>query len=229
MRLAGVVVLSMMLVCTGITVGAFRARWQARVLLEDVKRLDVSADPASSARVLREKHRHQLALDECRNDLCASEFLVSNWMLSSLHLAPRTELRARIFLFQGKLSASALEYTSAVFKQDSPVVHVQEDFCADRTDIRCDHFELNPHGRNATPAWNGIVEFGQLATNGQKQAAWDINLDCLVAFRGCKDISVLSRQLWKATGPGLVSSCMRSSADSEAEASQPLSEACSTQ
>jgi len=227
MRLAGIVVLAMILLCAGIAVGAFRARWQARTLLEDVKRLDASPDPASSFKGLREKHRHQLTVDECRNDVCGYEFLVSNWFLSSLHLAPRAELRARIFLSQGKLSASALEYTSVVSKHDSPVVHVQEDFCADRADIRCNHFALNPHGRNVTPPWNGDIEFGQLATNEQKQAAWGINLGCLVAFRGCKDISTISRQIWKATGPGLVSSCMRSSADSEAEASQPLSDACS--
>ncbi len=227
MRLAGVIVLVMILVCGGIAAGAFHARWQAKSLLEDVERLDASPDPAASFRGLREKHRHQLTVEECKNDTCGSEFLVSNWILSSLHLAPRTELRARIFLDHGVLDAAALEFTSAVFKQDNPVVHVQEDFCAGRTDIRCDHFGLNPHGRNVSPAWNGDVEFGQLATSEQKQAAWGINLDCLVAFHGCKDISVLSRQIWRTTGPRLVSSCMRSSADSEAEASQPLSAACS--
>jgi hypothetical protein len=228
MRLAGVIVLVMILVCAGIAVGAFRSRWQAKELIEDVARLDASPDAAASFRGLREKYRHLLTVDECRNDACGSEFLVSNWILSGLRLAPRTELRARIFLFQGKVSGSSLEFTSAVFEHDNPIVHVQEDFCADRTDIRCDHFALNPHGRNVTPAWNGSVEFGQLATNEQKQAAWGINSDCLVAFRGCKDISTISRQIWRTSGSGVVSSCMRSSADSEAEASEPLSDACST-
>lgn len=227
MRLAGVIILVMILACAGIAAGAFHARRQAKALLEDVVRLDTSPDPAASFRGLLEKHRHQLTVDECRNDACGFEFLVSNWILSRLRLAPRTELRARVFLFNGKLSASAVEYKSGVFGQDSPVVYVQEDFCADRIDIRCDHFALNPHGRNVASAWNGSVEFGQLATNEQKQAAWGINLDCLVAIRGCKDISIISRQIWRATGPGVVSSCMRSNADSEAEASQPLSDACS--
>jgi hypothetical protein len=229
MRVAAVIVaLVVALACAAIAIVAFRARSQAKVLIDDVKRLDTSGDPAKSLSAFREKHRHQISVDECRGDVCGYEFLVSNRIPSSLHLVPRTELRARIFLDHGKLSASALEYSSAVFKQDNPVVYIQEDFCAGRTDIRCDHFGLNPHGRNVAPAWNGSVEFGQLATNEQKQAAWGMNLDCFVAFHGCKDISVLSRQIWRATGPGLVSSCMRSSADSEAEASQPLSDACST-
>lgn len=172
----------------------------------------------------REKHRHQLANQECRDDFCQYEFVVKNWVLSTLRLAPPTELRARVTVFHRRLDAAGVDYASAIFKENSPVVHVQEDFCADRTDIRCDHFALNPHGRNVGPAWNGIVEFGQLATDGQKKAAWALNLDCLASRHGCTDISQLTPKLWKATGPGTVSSRMRSTADSNAEASQPLSE-----
>lgn len=226
MRLVRVVGLVLILVCTGTTFCVLRTRWQARTLLEDVMRLDTGADLSSSFRSFREKHRDQLVEEECRNDLCESEFLVSNWVLSNLHLAPRTELRARTSLFQQKPNTLGIDYTSAVFKRNSPIVHVQEDFCADRTDIRCDHFALNPHGRDVTPAWDGIVEFGQLATTEQKQAAWGLNLDCLIALHGCKDISLLSPRVWRTKGHGLVSSCIRSSADSMAEASQPLPDAC---
>jgi hypothetical protein len=194
------------------------------VLLESLKRLDTNTDPSSSFSAFSEKHRHQLANSECTDDVCQYEFLVNNWMLSTLHLAPRTELRARVILFHRKLDEVGVEYTSAVFKEKSPIVHVQEDFCADRTDISCDHFALNPHGRSVTPAWNGNIEFGQLATDEQKRAAWALNLDCLASRHGCKDISQLSPTIWRATGPGVVSSRMRSTADSSAEASQPLSD-----
>ena len=227
MRLVGVVCLAAVLVATVITSGVLRTSWQATMLLDDLKRLDKNVDPSSAFRVFRDKHLHQLAEEECRDDLCESEFLVNNWVLSILHLAPRIELRVRITLFQQKPNTVEVEYLSATFKQDSPIVHVQEDFCADRADIQCNHFALNPHGRNVRPSWNGIVEFGQLATDEQKEAAWGLNLDCLVAFHGCKDISLLSPKIWRATGPGIVSSCMRSSADSAAEASQPLSDSCS--
>lgn len=227
MRLVGVIGLVAVLACISIAVAVFHLRWRARVLLEDVKRLDTSADPSLSFKAFTEKHRNQLAHEECRNDLCESDFLVNNRVLSSLHLAPRAELRARITLFHQKPNTLGLDYTSAIFEQNSPIVHVQEDFCAYRRDIRCDHFALNPHGRNVTPAWNGIVEFGQSATNEQKEVAWGLNLDCLLALRGCKDISQLSPRIWKTTRVGLVSSCIRSSADSAAESSQPLSDACS--
>jgi hypothetical protein len=226
MRLVGIVGLTVILLCTCIAIGVSRARSQARMLLEDVKHLDVSADASSSLRAFRQKHRHQVVSEECRDRLCQYEFVVSNWPVSSLYLAPRTELRARVTVFRDELEATGVDYTSAVSRENSPVVHIQEDFCADQRDISCYHFAVNPHGRNVTPTWNGIVEFGQLATNEQKQAAWGLNLDCFVALHGCKDISILSPRIWRATGVESVSSCMRSSADSIAEASQPLSEAC---
>jgi hypothetical protein len=199
-------------------------RRQAEGLLEDLKRLDANADPTSSFSAFKEKHRHQLTVDECRDGACQYEFAVSNWIPATLHLAPRTEMRTWAALFQGRLAAVGIEYTSRTLKQDSPIVRVQEDFCASRTDIRCDHFALNPHGRNVAPAWNGIIEFGQLATVAQKETAWALNLDCFSSQKSCKDISQLLPTLWKATGQGVVSSRVRSTADSISEASQPLSD-----
>jgi len=222
--LAGIVVVGVLLVCAVILGGVWDKRQQAESLLEDLKRLDLNADPTSSFRAFKEKHRHQLTTDECRDSACQYEFVVSNWVLSTLRLAPRTEMRAWGAMFQGRLAAVGIEYTSRTLKQDSPIVRVQEDFCAYRTDIRCDHFALNPHGRNVVPAWNGIIEFGQLATVEQKGAAWALNLDCFSLHKTCKDISQLLPKLWKATGPGEVSSRVRSTADSISEASQPLSD-----
>jgi len=195
-------------------------------MLEDFRRLDQSGEPSSAFKAFRQKHRAQLVNEQCRDNSCESQFLVSNRLLSMLHLAPRTELRAWMLVHQHKADFFALEYTSSIFKQESPVVHVQEDFCGDRTDIACDHFALNPHGNNVGPAWNGIVEFGQLATKERKNAAWGINVNCLVAFRGCADIAGLLPSIWRTTGHAVVSSCLRSSADSLAEVAQPLSAAC---
>lgn len=220
---ASIVVVGLLLVCAVIRGGVWDKSQQAESLIDDLKRLDLSADPTSSFRAFKEKHHHQLAMDECRDNVCQYEFVVSNWVLSALHLAPPTEMRAWGTLVQGRLAAVGIEYTSRTLKQDSPIVRVQEDFCADRTDIRCDHFALNPHGRNVAPAWNGIIEFGQLATVEQKGAAWSLNLDCFLSHETCKDISQPLPTLWKATGPGEVSSRVRSTADSISEASQPLS------
>ena len=224
LRLLGVVCLGAVLASAAIASAVLRTRWQARLLLEDVKRLDTNPDLSSSFSTFREEHRHQLVNGECQNGVCEYEFAVTNSVLSTLHLAPRTEMRARVTLSQRKIDAAGVEYTSAIFKENSPIVHVQEDFCADRTDIPCDHFALNPHGRSVAPAWNGDIEFGQLATAEQKAKAWALNLDCFAALYGCKDISQLSPTIWRATGPGVVSSRMRSTADSAAETAQPLSE-----
>ncbi len=224
MRFWRLVGLGVGLTCAAFAGGIFCTRWQASTLLEDVKRLDTNVAPFSPFSTFRKKHRHQLVNEECKDNVCQYEFMVTNRILSTLHLAPRTQLLARITLFHQKLDAAGVEYTSAVFKENSPVVHVQEDFCADRTDIPCNHFALNPHGRGVTPAWNGDIEFGQLATDEQKARAWALNLNCFAALHGCRDISQLSPTIWRATGPGVVSSRMRSSSDSAAESAQPLSE-----
>lgn len=207
-------------------IAVFSPLWKAKAMLEDFRRLDQTREPYSAFKAFHQRHRAELVNEECRGNSCESQFLVSNWFLSTLHLAPRTELRAWMLVDQDKADFFALEYTSSIFKHESPVVHVQEDFCGDRTDIACDHFALNPHGRNVSPTWNGIVEFGQLATKEQKDAAWAINLNCLVAVHGCADIAFLLPSIWRTTGRGVVSSCRRSSADSLAEAAQPLSAAC---
>jgi hypothetical protein len=227
MRVLMFVAAGFALVGAGIGAGALHARRQAESLLSDLERLDSSTDQLASFSTFGKKHHNQLVAERCTNDLCESEFLVTNWILSDLRLAPRTELRARIVLFRQKPSTANVDYTSATFVRNSPVVHIQEDFCAGRDDIGCNHVALNPHGRNVQPTWNGIVEFGESASAAQKKAAWALNLDCLTAFRGCNGISFLSPEIWSASAPGTVSSCLRSSADALAEASQPLSESCS--
>jgi hypothetical protein len=115
----------------------------------------------------------------------------------------------------------AVRYTSAVYKVSSPTVYIQEDFCGKES---CAHFALNPHGRDMSPTWNGLVAFGQSATEDQKRAAWGLNLECIAIFHSCQDISQLLPTIWKLTNPGAVSSRIRSSADSIADASQTLPE-----
>jgi hypothetical protein len=145
-------------------------------------------------------------------------------VISKLHVAPKAEIRMYISTYAGLLDEINVGYTSGVFKTNSPIVWVQEDFCGTRADISCAHFGINPHGRDIHQTWNGDVEFGQKATQEQKRAAWALNLNCFTAIRGCKDISRLLPTIWKLTRPGAVSSRMRSTADSIAEASQPLPE-----
>src|SRR2546421_7914865 len=60
-----------------------------------------------------------------------------------------------------------------------------------------------------TPIWNGIVEFGQVASDEQKQLAWSLKTDCMIAPHGCSDISEIMPELWKRVSPDSVSSRVR--------------------
>ena len=201
---------------------AANVRRQAKTLIEDLGRLDTVADPKVLLSSLRQKHRAIFAGEKCDFEACYYEFFTSNRVASTFHLAPRAEISASVILYGNSLRMISVRYTSAVFKTNSPTVYVQEDFCAVRTDITCGHFALNPHGRNVTPTWNGIVELGQLATEEQKRAAWALNLDCVTAFHGCNDISKLLPTIWKLTSASAVSTRVRSTADSIAESSEAL-------
>ena len=151
MRFLGLLGLALVVACLAMAGGALRTRSQALALLEDLKQLDTNADTWKAAHTFREKHRNLLMHEECTGDLCAWEFQINNWPLSKARLVPRAQLQVSVTLFRHKLNTVGVDYTSSVFQHDSPIVHVQEDFCGDRTDIPCDHFALNPHGCNVTP------------------------------------------------------------------------------
>jgi hypothetical protein len=215
---------AMLFLCAVMMGGAVYARYQARTLIEKIRNVDTAADPTAASRSLMRFYSDRLVFQNCDRDFCQYQFLFTNGVISKLHIAPRAEIRMYVSIYAGNLSDINVQYTSAVFKADSPIVSVQEDFCGNRTDISCEHFAINPHGRDVGQTWNGDVEFGQKATREQKRAAWALNLHCVTALRGCKDIGQLLPTVWKLTGPGIVSSRMRSTADSIAEASQPLPE-----
>jgi hypothetical protein len=215
---------AMLFLCAVMMAGAGYARHQARMLIDKIRNVDTAADPTAASGSLMRLYSDRLVSQICERELCQYQFLFTNGVSSNLHVVPRAEIRMYVSIYAGNLSDINVQYTSAVFTADSPIVSVQEDFCGNRTDISCEHFAVNPHGRDVDQTWNGSVEFGQKATREQKRAAWALNLHCVAALRGCKDISQLLPTVWKLTGPGTVSSRMRSTADSIAEASQPLSE-----
>jgi hypothetical protein len=194
----------------------------AKHLLEDLQKLDAAADPTSVFTSLKQEYGNRLKLVGCDSQECYYTLTVGNWNLARFHLAPQTHIRVSFILLRGSVSLVQLEYTSALFKENSPVVNFQEVFCARGSVPPCDEFYLDPHGRDVVPVWNGMVEIGQMATQRQKSAALALNLDCLAAFSGCKDISELLPSLWKRTSPGAVSSRMRSMADSIQDGLQPL-------
>jgi hypothetical protein len=195
---------------------------QARTVVGEISDFDKASDPSAASLSFMQKYQKHLASKTCDRDYCQYQFVFTNRLLSTLHLATRSEIEVLVSVYRERLGSVGVDFTSDVFKVNSPVVHIQEDLCNDRTDSGCDYFAVNPHGRDVIPTWNGVVLFGQLATEKQKRAAWELNIDCLKAFHGCQDISELNPAIWKRTSPNKVSSRMRSTADSIAEAAQPL-------
>lgn len=197
---------------------------RAKQLIRDVQGLDKGPDPAAAAVSFTKKYRRDLVETTCDRDLCQYRFVFKNRVLSIPHLAKRAEIEVIVSIFHEQLDEVMVAITSNVFKENSPVLNIAEAFCKGRTDIPCTDFAINPHGRDVQPTWNGDIFIGQLASDDQKRAAWAFNFDCLVAYKGCRDISELNPVVWKLTSRHTVSSRLRSTADSIAEATQPLSD-----
>ena len=195
---------------------------RAKELIADVQGLDKARDPAAAALSFTKKYRRYLQETTCDHEVCQYRFIFTNRPVSILHLAKQAQVEALVTVSRANLDAVGVSLTSSVFKENSPIVYVQEDFCKDRTDIKCNHFDINPHGQYVRPIWNGIVGFGQGSSDEQKQLAWSLKTDCMAALHGCRDISEMMPELWKRVSPDSVSSRVRSTADSIAESAQPL-------
>jgi hypothetical protein len=214
-----------------VTLVVFIAAWvgcrfylqrQVTLLVADLRSLDAAHDSNGQAKILMKKYRSHFIDRRCIEDYCPDRFLFTNRILSTFHLAPRSEIEVTFEWVGGSLRDVHISYTSAVFKENSPVVAISEMFCTDQFPSLCDYIALNPHGRNVSQTWNGDVSFSQRVTPETRKAGWGLNPACFTALRGCKNVSELLPTLWKVTSPGTVSSRMRSDADSIAEAAQPL-------
>jgi len=195
---------------------------RAKELITDIQGLDRAPDPTAAAISFTKKYQRHLVETTCDRGLCQSRLVFDNRVLSIPRLAKRAEIEVIVSLYHERLDEIMVEFTSNVFKENSPVVHIAEAFCQGRTDISCTEFAINPHGRDVLPTWNGHIFIDQLARENQKRAAWAFNFDCLIARKGCRDISELNPIIWERTSPDKVSSRLRSNADSIAEAARPL-------
>ena len=195
---------------------------RAKGVIADMQGLDKGTDPTAAAVSFTKKYRGNLVDTTCDRHLCQFRFVFDNRVLSIPRLAKRAEIEVIVSIFHEQLDEVMVGVTSNVFRENSPVVHVTEAFCKDRTDIPCTDFAINPHGRGVRPAWNGHISIGELASENQKRAAWALSFDCFVVYKGCRDISELDPLIWKRTSLDTVSSRLRSTADSIAEAAQPL-------
>lgn len=144
----------LLLLAIWIGVSAY-ARRQADTVVQEFQSLDTAPDPTAVSISFIRRYSNRLAERVCQFESCQYQFLFTNRVISALHFAPRADIKVYMTLDHGSLASAAIEYTSAVFKQNSPTVWVQEDFCAKGTTSRCDYFYLDPHGRDVPETWHG--------------------------------------------------------------------------
>lgn len=202
----------------------FYLKHQFVSLLEDLRMLDASKNPTALSVELMRKYEKHSSGTWSETNYRAKSFLFRNRSLSKFRLAPASEIEITFEQEGSSLRNVAVVYTSSVFKENSPIIRLSEVFCSDPADHFCQHFAMNPHGRNIDQTWNADVSFGHLAKPEIRSEGWSLNPDCFVKIAGCKNVSELLPTLWKATPEGTVSSRMRSDSDSIAEASQPLAQ-----
>jgi len=180
-------------------------RREARTVLDDVSRLTSAPDRDAAYAVLRQKYRDRLMpVEGCSANICSYQVTVSNRLLAALFRVPYTELNARFDLRGKSVVLVMVDYRSAQSNQDSPVVHVQTDFCVDRCG-NSDFFYVHPWKQSSTTErWNGIVEMGFATDPELRQAALSLNPSCLTRIRGCTDIAQLLPLVWRTSDIGVL-------------------------
>jgi hypothetical protein len=209
-------------VVTTLSICALRARHEAVALFAELRSIDASPNSSVAALSFMQNHRDSLSDKRCLTDACQYGLNFTNEVISRFHIVPVAKINVYITLERGALAVILVEYSSAILKTESPIVGVQERFCIWDGPPPCNYFYLHPHGANATDINFGSVDFGQKATQVQKQAGWGLNANCFVALKRCKNISELLPTAWKLTAPKAVSSRLRSMGDSIADSQRPL-------
>jgi hypothetical protein len=183
---------------------------KAQSVIDDVSSVIAAPDHDVAFAALKEKYGESLLLVGCWSprtgyEVCSYDVTVSNRPISKVFRIPFTELNARFDLLNRSISAAVVEYRSAQWKGESPVVHVQTDFCpAISTCGSVDFFYVNPWSLSSAPErWNGIVEMGVSTTPELQRAALSFNSKCLTSVRGCTDIAQLLPSVWSGSPNGV--------------------------
>jgi hypothetical protein len=202
-----ITVLALVIVAVGIAlfavIAGFRVRTEAKSALSDLSGLQQSDDPTAAFEVLKRKYGNRLQPAQgCLPQDCQYLMTISNRSVSVLHLAPYAELRLWYNVYKTSLTLAMVEYRVALPRGNSPVVHVQVGMCAHGCGVR---FDVNPHGRSEQ-MWNGLVDLDTRDTQEERDAAFALNLDCLMMKGRCTDITNLLPRVWSRTGPTAVQS-----------------------
>lgn len=197
-----------LVLCLAVFVAAWNVRNDAGELLAALRRM-ASPDPAPEFEALRQRYGAKLKRDEQCTELdCQYHLQMNNRAVSWTHLFRYTELDAYFSIFRGRFEFFFISFSQESRHRNSPVVHIQFVHSNDLWAA----FSLNPHGRSSD-LWNGMIDFNLTAKPTDRDAALDVNLNCLVRIGGCHDIAEMSPRIWKVTSPTVIYSRMPSGAD----------------
>ncbi|MGD0182786.1 MAG: hypothetical protein ABSC15_23485 [Terriglobales bacterium] len=184
----------------------YSLRREAQSVVNDVSELVSASDHDVAFAALRQKYGNRLQSVGCAARVCSYKAKVSNRVLSAVLRIPYTELNARFDLLDKSVATAMVDFRSAQSKRESPVVHIQADFCpaTSRCGGHWDFFYLNPWSQSSTPEqWNGIVEMGFAAVPELRKAALSLNFNCLTNISGCTDIAQLLPLVWSPSATGV--------------------------
>jgi len=184
----------------------YSLRREAQSVVNDVSELVSASDHDVAFAALRQKYGNRLQSVGCAARVCSYKAKVSNRVLSAVLRIPYTELNARFDLLDKSVATAMVDFRSAQSKRESPVVHIQADFCpaTSRCGGHWDFFYLNPWSQSSTPEqWNGIAEMGFAAAPELRKAALSLNFNCLTNISGCTDIAQLLPLVWSPSATGV--------------------------
>jgi len=201
--LAATLVVVVLVAAAFLTYGYYLRR-EARMLLDDVSTLTSAPDRDSAFAVLKKKYGKRMRpVQGWPADIRSYKVSVSNHPLLTFFRVPYTELNARFDLRGKSVALVMVDYRSAQSNRDSPVVHVQTDFCVDHCG-NYDFFAVHPWKQSSTPErWNGVVEMGFDTAPELRQAALALDPNCLTRIRGCTDIAQLLPLVWRPSDTGV--------------------------
>jgi hypothetical protein len=190
-----------MLATTACLTYGYYLRSEARALMDDVRTLTLAPDRTAAFEVLRGKYGKRLMpVEGCAADICSYEVRISNHPLAAVFRVPYAELNARFDLRGKSVILVIVDYRSVKSSGNSPIVHVQTDFCTDS----CGYFYVHPWTQPATAEqWNGIVQMGFATAPELRQAAFSLDPNCLTNVRGCTDIAQLLPSVWQPSENGV--------------------------
>ena len=182
----------------GLWIGA-----RANELLATALQLSTQPHVSQQFAALRRQYGDRFRTVGCAPNGCSYELSVDNRWLAALRLVPYTELAARFDLSRGgHVELMMLDFRVALHGAESPVVHVQTDFCYGGA---CGGIHMNPWSQSSEQRLSGIVELSHTGTTWQqRRQAYALHVPCLYRLGGCKDIADLLPTVWVRNASGNV-------------------------